>query len=99
VTLWEELEAMEKRSGRQLLPDEPLFPAVVEYLWEWFQQLHATRGGGFGPASITYAEIDAWSRQTGTRPTPWEVEQLKGIDREWLTWQAQKMDEERGNGS
>ncbi|WP_435052260.1 phage tail assembly chaperone [Geoanaerobacter pelophilus] len=80
------------------MPDEPPMPAEVEHIWTWFQELSATRGGGFGPAPITYQEIEAWSRLTGNRPTPWEVTQIKMLDAEYFAWQDEKAEKETSSG-
>ncbi len=46
--------------------------------------LQATRSWIDGaPAAISYAEIDAWSRLTKTRPTPREVRVIKLLDSEY----------------
>jgi hypothetical protein len=67
-----------------LLDDEPeLYPAV-HHIWIWFHQLSGTRGGGFGPAPITYQKIAAWANLLQTEPTPWEIEMLMMLDRLWF---------------
>ena len=87
---------MEARSNcKSLLPEEPELPYVVEHIWAWFQELNATRGGGFGPGPITWAEIDSWSRRTGIEPTPWEARMVRMLDREYLKVPA----EEKPDGS
>lgn len=92
ITVREHLEKAWRQTGRKpaLLEDEPhLYPAV-QHIWEWFCQLSATRGGGFGPASITFAEIDAWARRLRIDPDPWEIEQVMAIDRIWLKVTAEE---------
>jgi len=65
----------------------------VEHLLEWFQELAATRrvtvvaglgGGAIFPAAISWPEIDAWSRVTARRPSPWEARLLREMDDAWL---------------
>ena len=38
----------------------------------------------FGPGSLSYTEIMAWSTLTGTEIEPWEVNALKMIDAVYL---------------
>lgn len=78
--------------GGVLPPDAepPPFPLALEYVWRWFLQLHNARVSGFGPSAISWLELDAWSRFTGNRPTPWEVQVLMAVDAEYLNSQAEK---------
>lgn len=60
-------------------------PATLEYLWNWFLELHRARGSnGYGPDSLSYTEILAWSTLTGRIIEPWEVQILKDIDTSYL---------------
>lgn len=76
-----------KGARRQELLDElagPPLPAGTHYLWVWFTDLSSTRGGGFGIAAISWVEIDAWMRVTGARPTVWEMDRIREMDRAYL---------------
>jgi hypothetical protein len=56
-------------------------PEGAEYLWRIFNRLHARRGSTMvGPAMLTWGEFDAFSRLSGTRLVPWEIEVLEGLD-------------------
>lgn len=85
-TLRDHLESVERQTGKtpdKLIP--PDFPDAVGHLWEWFIDLDRARpSGGFGPSAISYAEIDAFARLTGAEPTPFEVDVLRALDREYL---------------
>lgn len=35
------------------------------------------------PAPLGHSEIDAWSRLTDSRPSPWEVRTLLAMDQAW----------------
>lgn len=74
------------------MDDEPECPPALEYLWGWFLDIGSTRGGGYGPAPITYPDIDAWARLTGNDPTPWEVRMLRRIDNAYMAFQAERME-------
>jgi len=62
--------------------DNPVaIPVELAYLFAWFTELSAARGsGGFGANPISYAEIDAWARLTGTAPTPFEISVIRLLD-------------------
>ncbi|OGU13875.1 MAG: hypothetical protein A2076_13185 [Geobacteraceae bacterium GWC2_53_11] len=83
-----------------LLEDEPEFYPALQHIWNWFHQLSNTRGGGFGPAPITFQEIAAWAGLMQTEPTPWEIEQIIRLDAVWFKLQAErdkdKPDKRRG---
>ncbi|NKC30203.1 phage tail assembly chaperone [Falsiroseomonas selenitidurans] len=61
----------------------PPLPAAGAYLWDWFLELHDARpaGGMGGPASLTYADIQAWCGLRGVRLAPWETAALTALDR------------------
>ena len=42
---------------------------------------------------LTFSEIEAWARLTGTRPSPHEIRLIKALDSAWLSVQAEKLDE------
>lgn len=67
----------------------PALPPAGLYLWGWFHELSNARGsGGFGAAAISYPDILAWSRLTGRRPAPWEVDVIKALDVAYLNTAA-----------
>lgn len=55
-------------------------PAAIAYLLDWFHDLAGRRTVGMAPNPITYADIEAWSRLTDTKPTPWQVSVLVRLD-------------------
>jgi len=66
---------------------EPVdLPYYVKYLWDWFCELSDGRTyTGMGQAlPISWTEILAWSKLTGSQPTMWEVKALKSIDQMFL---------------
>ena len=72
------------------MDDEPELPGVLQYLWEWFWELARRRGGGLGPAPITWQELDAWAGRTGKEPTPWEAALIMRLDDAYLHHLAEK---------
>ena len=83
TTLRAHLTSLAKR-GRKDAQESlqgPECPSWLSYLWSWFLGLHARRGSGMnGPARITWQDIDAWSRITGTRLSKWECDVLLVLD-------------------
>jgi hypothetical protein len=82
----EHLRQVEKQTGRTPLAlISPEFPVELEYLWDYFLELSATRPQGYsGPLSITYQEIAAWKDLTGKIVTPMDVEVIKRLDQTYL---------------
>ncbi|TPL40699.1 hypothetical protein [Mesorhizobium sp. B2-4-6] len=63
----------------------PSFPTEVDYLWRAFHRLSARRGStGFGPAAISWFDLDAFQRFTGASFAPWEVETLERLDQAYM---------------
>lgn len=64
-----------------MLQSAPKLPQGLGYLWRDFLDLHNSRSGsGFGPARITFADIDAWQRVTGFELAPWELSAVRAAD-------------------
>lgn len=93
-SLREHLESVERQTGKT--PAKLIGPELDvsgAHIWEWFLDLHGTRGSnGFGPSSISYSEILAWSFLTQQRPTPWEISVLKRLDDVFLRHAADEAD-------
>jgi hypothetical protein len=63
----------------------PDLPLELAYLLQWWAELSAARGQGFsGPLPLSFTEIDAWSRLTGSALTAFEVSVLRDLDRAFL---------------
>jgi hypothetical protein len=79
-TYRDHLEALSKRRGITH-PDliGPDLPDAFKYIWNWFCELSSSSDG-----SLTYREIEAWSRLTGARPTPAEVKLIMAMERKKL---------------
>ncbi|MBA3891944.1 MAG: hypothetical protein H0X64_15600 [Gemmatimonadaceae bacterium] len=76
----ERAASMGHRGSREKLARYEL-PEPVEYLLEWFRELAATRRVGMtGTEPLSYADIDAWARQTRRTPTSEEVQALIRLD-------------------
>src|SRR5690606_19718754 len=54
-------------------------PIEVLHLWDHFNQLYDPDTGGMGPARLSYQEIDAYCRTTGTKFTNREVRLLRRL--------------------
>jgi hypothetical protein len=68
---------------------EPPFPLHDAYLFSIFQELNASRShNGFGYNPLTYTEVDAYRRMTGTVLNAWQVKMLMRIDQIFLAASA-----------
>lgn len=69
----------------QMLIDAPALPDGCAQLWSDFTELHGSRAStGFGPARITYADIDAWQRVNRVTLAPWHIEAIRKADNAYL---------------
>tara|TARA_R110000868_G_scaffold150541_11_gene373805 strand:+ start:460 stop:777 length:318 start_codon:yes stop_codon:yes gene_type:complete len=92
VTLRDRLEGLltrtrsaEKQAELEEELEVPPFPDGVGYLWEWFMDLSRSRPStGFGPAGITYSEIQAWAALKRVNVAAWEVDILRALDAVFL---------------
>lgn len=63
------------------LKGRPRVPEAGRLLWSAFIEISAARGFyQFGPAPISFAEIEGWSRLTGTPLAPHHVEIIRAMD-------------------
>lgn len=76
--------------------EEPDLPQCLGYIWNWYQELNRTSGGGFGPAPISWQEIDCWARRTKVEPTVWELKLIIKLDSAHLKYLAEKPKETAG---
>jgi len=78
-------------------------PQSVSYLWSAYIRLHARRSSnGFGSNPLTWSDIEAFSRLSGIRLLPWEVEIIESIDNAYIAKQAEdakaKVDKPKSEG-
>lgn len=88
----EHLESYERQTGRQhpMLADAPVLPAGAEQLWRDFMALHLTRGSnGFGPARISFGDLDAYQRVQGVKLPAWQVDAIRRADSAYLLHYAE----------
>lgn len=66
-------------------------PAGMEWLWDCFVQLSNARSyGAAGPHAISFQEVEAFARLTGTTFEPWHVKALMAADLAWRRQLTQK---------
>jgi len=59
----------------------PPFPLEIAYIWSAFWRLRRRTAGGFGGLEpITWDAIAAFSRYSGLRLEPWEVQIIEDVD-------------------
>ena len=77
-----------------IVPDDPEIDESAFHILQWFYALNAKRQAGFsGPASLTFSDIDAWQRLTGTITRPEEIEAIMAMDSAYLEAVAEKRNE------
>jgi hypothetical protein len=60
-------------------------PRELQYLYEWFCDLSASRGSnGYAPNPLSPSGIRDWSEMSGHRLNPWEFDLLRAMDRKWM---------------
>lgn len=63
----------------------------MSHLWDHFNQLYDPDTGGMGPARLSYQEIDAYCRTTGTSFTHREVRLLRRLSDTYLKIVKERM--------
>lgn len=62
-------------------PEEVKIPHELEYVWDWYRELDATRQPCMmGFSAITHTEITNWSEGMGVSVTPFERRCIIAID-------------------
>jgi len=92
TTLRQHLENWEgqMRKRHPLLVEEPTLPAGCSSLWRNFMALHRTRGSnGFGPARISFTDMDAYQRLRRMTLDPWEIEAIGRADSAYMAHHAE----------
>ena len=62
------------------MPPNPM-PHVIARLLE----IGLTGSNGMGPTPLSWGEIDAWTRQTGTELMPWEARLLRQLSTAYIS--------------
>lgn len=75
--LRDHLASLARTSGRQDPQLNATCPEEWEHVWEWFKTLSNRRSR---PNPISFAEVGAWQRLVGARPTPREVRMIVKLD-------------------
>lgn len=78
---------LERHPGRADLVEQitgPAFPTVLFYLYRWHSDLRRRCGGGMGLSPISWEAMEAWSRVTRHRLTPWEAQIIGDLDDRFL---------------
>lgn len=75
------MEAWRQRKRKPDRLNVPTLPGQTAHVWSWWQDV---RGGmADGEHGITWADLDAWIRVTGIRPTLAEISLMMDIDTEY----------------
>lgn len=72
-----------------MIADAPALPVGCGLLWRDFMALHNGRGSsGYGPAPISYRDLQAFQEVEGVRLEPWEVRAIRRADVAYLEQRA-----------
>lgn len=79
------MRKMQGHDPDDLLDHESLLPEELAFLWQWFMELHATRGLVVGVSggvflALSYTEVEAWARLRAIDLAPWHVGVLRHLD-------------------
>ena len=77
-------EFLESKGIKTGMFDGPTMPLEAEHVWGWFQDLGAGRGGGFGPAPLSWADIHGYFALHGIEARAWELRVLRVFDAAWF---------------
>lgn len=59
------------------MPDGPPFPELLDYLWEWFNEiLLGLEQNGMGPVTVSWQSLECWCSQMRVEIEPWEARAL-----------------------
>ena len=97
TTEYDNLESAARQGdliAQQKLSSLPTIHEAVNYIWQYYQELAATRSYAFGSAKLTYTEILAWSQLRRILLDGWELDTLLRIDAIFIDVEA-KADEKR----
>lgn len=68
---------------------------IVSHVFEWFRDLNSARtSNGFGYNPLSYSEIMAWCRLSGTHLTTFELSLIKDLDNAYMAARAEARAEE-----
>jgi hypothetical protein len=98
-TLRDNLLSVQKQTGiRPKELDVPDCPPGLEYVRDWFYELHGERGVGSGmsdaPVAITSEKLAAWTGLRGIRLLGVELEILGRLDRLFLSQKFKRKEED-----
>lgn len=59
-------------------------PGVLQDLWRIFERLRARKFNQLGLMAIEWTDLDAFTRLTGIRLSPFEIELVEMLDALWI---------------
>lgn len=81
LTLETHLLSYWRQSG--VLPDQlkvPPIPYELQYIWDWWVELHNTRPVAMDICALTYTEVANWSNLLKINVTAFEVRCIMALD-------------------
>jgi len=91
-----QLESVHRQTGvrPKELDDLVSLPECMGYVWKYFLDLNSKRGGGFGPAPISYQEMLSYFTLHNIEFNSYEISMIDALDREFLEHQAEQAKKE-----
>ncbi len=59
-------------------------PIELQYLWDWYRDLSASRTAGFNVNAITWSDLWGFFSLRQITPQQWEVDTIRDIDAAYL---------------
>jgi hypothetical protein len=78
--LLERTQKSEKRAALEAELETPPLPLELEHVWYSFCRLNARRRSGFSAEPIAWSDLDAFTRLTGARLAPFEIQLIEMLD-------------------
>lgn len=72
-----QISRIERMKSQNITP--PLPPNPVPHIISRFIEIGMVTNTGNGPAPLTWAEIEAWQRQTNIAQPPWEARLMRAL--------------------
>lgn len=70
---------MAEQRARGVTPDMPPVSQHAAHILGWWLDVGPAMSGGMGDVEISYGEIVAWSKATGTPVEPWQAQLLRRL--------------------
>lgn len=84
VSLWKQTKVIPPQL------DLPPIPFELQHIWDWWEDLDATRQRGLATNPITYTEIERWAFLLKINLDPFEVRCIMALDSAYMACHAEQ---------